>query len=351
MKKASIADSGNILYIPDKYLGHTLSLNAKSFFFRKYSKEHYYTNNFGWRVNFNKTKEYKFDFFITGASLALGTGVEFKDTIGNLLSKRINKKIANLGVGNYSNTQILRKIDISATKTKPKVVIILFEDYMGRNFRQNGLLDISHRPFFKRNIETNNYKLIEPNIIPYFFFKRFVNLEKKKRLKKLNFFNKIEKGILWFFFQFQNKRITNFILRIIGFNKYEYIKTDDKNGRVFILNFIGEKINQLVKKYNFKVLIYPIYPYMGTKKRINRFYKEIDLLSKIIKKQKNSYKILINKTKDLEKAHNLFFKKNKIKNKEFIGTLQWSDNNHPTPKGTKIYADCIYKSLIKFKLI
>ena len=74
-------------------------------------------------------------------------------------------------------------------------------------------------------------------------------------------------------------------------------------------------------------------------------------MSKLISKESNSDKIFFNKSKDLEKAHGNFFKKNNIKMGEFIDTLLWSDNNHPTPKGTKIYADCIYKSLIKFKLI
>ena len=38
-------------------------------------------------------------------------------------------------------------------------------------------------------------------------------------------------------------------------------------------------------------------------------------------------------------------------NQEFIGSLNWSDNNHPTPKGTKLIANCIYKSIIKFKIL
>ena len=54
---------------------------------------------------------------------------------------------------------------------------MLFEDLIGRNFRQSGLLDISHRPFFKRNIETStlytnhffceNQKRIDEEIILY----------------------------------------------------------------------------------------------------------------------------------------------------------------------------------------
>ena len=120
-KKVYPKFDGDVLYKPHKYLGYLLSPNVKSFYFRKYSKEHYYTNNFGWRVESANVKTSYTDFFIIGASFVMGIGVEFKDTIGNLLSKRINKKISNIGVGGYNDIQILRKIDLDSSKIKPKM--------------------------------------------------------------------------------------------------------------------------------------------------------------------------------------------------------------------------------------
>ena len=90
---------------------------------------------------------------------------------------------------------------------------------------------------------------------------------------------------------------------------------------------------------------------MSKKNKIKRFYNEIELLSKLISKESNSKKIFIDKSKDLEKAHKSFFKKNNIKIGNFVNSLQWSDKNHPTPKGTKLIANCIYKSIIKFKIL
>ena len=350
--KVIASETGDILYIPDTYLGHKLSSNTKTHFFRKYSGEYYFTDQYGWRVGSNddKTNLKNIDYFICGCSTVLGTGVEYKDTIGHLLSKKLNKTIANLGVGNYSDIQILRQIDISSKKKNPKLVIMILEDLIGRSFKQLNT-DIVHRPFFKKNKKTKKFELFESNPIPFFLYKRFINLKKKSQVKNLNLINKLEASLLFLCFQFLNNRVKNFLLRLIGLNNYEYVSSKDKDARLFILKLISKKINQLVEKYNYNFFIFPVYPYMFEKKRIKLFYKEVELLSKLISKESNSDKIFFNKSKDLEKAHGNFFKKNNIKMGEFIDTLLWSDNNHPTPKGTKIYADCIYKSLIKFKLI
>ena len=81
--------------------------------------------------------------------------------------------------------------------TNPTMGFLIYEDLIGRSFRPSALQDIVHSPFFRINIKTNKFKLIEANELPYFFFKRFVNLEKKGRLKKLNFINNLEKKTLW----------------------------------------------------------------------------------------------------------------------------------------------------------
>ena len=59
----------------------------------------------------------------------------------------------------------------------------------------------------------------------------------------------------------------------------------------------------------------------------------------------------IDLSENLEKEHNLFFKKRKMATKNFYKELQWTDNDHPTPKGNKIIAKCIFKAMKKFSLI
>ena len=349
--KVVASETGDILHVPDKYLGHKLSGNVKTFFARKFSKEHYYTDEYGWRIGKKEKKNKKIDFFISGASLVLGSGVEYEDTIGCLLSKKIKKNIVNIAVEGYNDIQILRQIDVSSKKKKPKVVIMVFEDLIGRAFRQDGMKDIIARPFFKKNIKTNKFELIEPNSIPFFLYKRFVKLKIKGRKKNLNLFDKLEEFLLLLFFDFINNKVKNFLLRLVGLNNYNYVSSDNRIARRFILKLISKRINKLVEKYNYNILIYPIYPYMSKKNKIKRFYNEIELLSKLISKESNSKKIFIDKSKDLEKAHKSFFKKNNIKIGNFVNSLQWSDNNHPTPKGTKLIANCIYKSIIKFKIL
>ena len=74
-KKVEAKEHGNILYIPDKYLGHTLSPNCHAFFKRKYSKENYFTNNLGWRVNKLGEKANKVDEEVPVADLKKLTNI------------------------------------------------------------------------------------------------------------------------------------------------------------------------------------------------------------------------------------------------------------------------------------
>ena len=69
--KVVASETGDILHVPDKYLGHKLSGNVKTFFARKFSKEHYYTDEYGWRIGKKEKKNKKIDFFISGASFII----------------------------------------------------------------------------------------------------------------------------------------------------------------------------------------------------------------------------------------------------------------------------------------
>ena len=348
-KKVVASSSGDILYIPHKYLGHTLSKNSRSFFSRKYSKEEYFTNNEGWRVGSKNQKAKEVDILFAGDSNALGTGVEYKNTIGYFLSKILKKKIANIGIGSYSDIQILRKINLNAQIAKPKVVIYLYTNTIARCFKQNGLLDIVHRPILKKNKKNKNIELVEPNQIPFFIYKRFAKLELKKRNNKFNIFNKIEREFLWTLCQIINRRLKNFVKRILNISKNEYIDSNDRFARLHAIKLISKEINRLVYKFNFKVLFFPIYPYLKKRKEINKHYNEMKVFVEILKKSKNNKNIFFEVSKNLENLNKSFFKKRKKKN--FLGVLHWIDNNHPTPLGTKLIAKSIASSLTKYRLI
>ena len=229
-KKVQAKEDGGILYIPDNYLGHTLSPNCHAFFKRKYSKENYFTNNLGWRVNKLGEKAGKIDIMLCGDSVCLGEGSENKFSIASILAKKLKKKVANIGVGSFSNLQTLRKIKKDIKIARPKIIVYLF-NATSRDFQQNALLDMVHRPFFKKNKKNNKIELIESISLPFKLYKSFAYLEKEKLsyintdsnskeiiyYKKLSLLKRIKSRIIWLYFQFKCRRVKNFFLEKLGF--------------------------------------------------------------------------------------------------------------------------------------
>tara|TARA_B100000029_G_scaffold411047_1_gene413233 strand:- start:13561 stop:14685 length:1125 start_codon:yes stop_codon:yes gene_type:complete len=359
----SYGKESDILYIPHNVLGHTLAPNVTTKFSRKITEEDYHTNKYGWRTN-NKKKYEKPDIFIAGDSNCLGTGNEFENTFGEFLSKRINKKIANLGVGGYCNLQAVRRIENNLKVCKPKLIIIIFMELMARSFQPNSLRDIVQRPYYRKNISSGDFILVKPRKIPLLLYKRYVKLEKldgqyyKRRegfigkllLNNLNPIKKIEKILIWVFFQILNRKVENFFLNIFNLKKEKYVDPNDEDSRLFILKKYVDKLEKIIKKNKIKVLVCPIYPYVFNKVRKKKFYNDKKVLGELIRKKKMN-NFYIDLSENLEKEHNLFFKKRKMATKNFYKELQWTDNDHPTPKGNKIIAKCIFKAMKKFSLI
>lgn len=364
-KKVEAKEHGNILYIPDKYLGHTLSPNCHAFFKRKYSKENYFTNNLGWRVNKLGEKANKVDIMLCGDSVCLGEGSENKFTIASNLAKKLKKTVANIGVGSFSNLQTLRKIKKDIKIARPKIIVYLF-NVTSRDFQQNALLDMVHRPFFKKNKEKNKIELLESISLPFKLYKSFAYLEKekisnidtksnskeKKYYKKLSLLKRIKSQAIWLYFQFKCGRVKNFFFSKIGINKHEYIKSRTEEARKFLTKYVIKEMDKICKENSCKLLIQPIYPYVKTREIINEHYnkyvKNLYLFSKKINSENNIY---IDRSKYLENLHKKFFKKEIITKEDFLGTLHWKDNNHPMPKGYYFIAKNIIYSLKNSKLI
>ena len=364
-KKVQAKEDGGILYIPDNYLGHTLSPNCHAFFKRKYSKENYFTNNLGWRVNKLGEKAGKIDIMLCGDSVCLGEGSENKFSIASILAKKLKKKVANIGVGSFSNLQTLRKIKKDIKIARPKIIVYLF-NATSRDFQQNALLDMVHRPFFKNNKKNNKIELIESISLPFKLYKSFAYLEKEKLsyintdsnskeiiyYKKLSLLKRIKSRIIWLYFQFKCRRVKNFFFRKIGIHKHEYIKSRTGKAQKFLTKYIIKEMDKICNENNCKLLIQPIYPYIKKRELINEHYnKYVKNLYFFLKKFNNKKNIYIDRSKYLEKSHKIFFKKEKISKKDFLGTLHWMDNNHPMPKGYYLITKNIIYSLKNSKLI
>ena len=333
---------GDILHVPDKYLGHTQNSNASLLITREKSSENIFTNNRGWRViDEKKNVSGKRKYLLFGCSWPMGLDIDYKHTYCFDLEKKLKAEIANLGVSSYSILQSIRRLELEIKFIKPKVVILNYGFWLAnRLFKNNQLEGFFQRPIFKYDKQNKNIVLIEPKTIPLFLLRLVTKISRKKNAGRVNLFNKtiycLLKIISFFFLNFSIKKI-------FSSKKLSYISTENSfnysNCRIKALEYSFKKLSKIVDKNNCKILVSHIYPFFfnNEEKKISR--NDEIIIKKILKNYKN---IIYEDSVFMKKKCQKILKKKNLK-------LPFS--NHPNSDGHKVISDLLYTYLKKYNLI
>lgn len=333
---------GDILHVPDKYIGHIQNSNASLLITREKSSEYIFTNNRGWRI-LNKKKNIpgKRKYILFGCSWSMGLDVDYKYTHCFDLEKKLRSEIANLSVSSYSILQSIRRLESEIKFIKPKVVILNYGFWLtNRLFKNNQLEGFFQRPIFKYNKENKNIALIEPKIIPFFLLRLITKISRKKNGNKATLLNKIIffllKIISFFFLNFSIKKI-------FSLKKLSYIQSKNtfiySNCRMKALEYSFQKLSKIGDENKCKILVSHIYPFFfnNEEKKISK--NDEIIIKKIVKNHKN---IIYEDSKLMKKKCQEILKKKNLK-------LKFS--NHPNRYGHKVISDVIYTFLKKYNLI
>ena len=196
--------------------------------FNEFSREHYHKNE-----NMNQD-DY---ILVLGDSIAMGWGVNDKQTFSFLLEKKLNKTIYNLGVSSYGTVREIKRMKLSPYYKKSKTIII---QYSPNDIYENQDLDINKtyseadfKEFFENeehNLNTIKFILRNYKSSIRLFFSDIIDIFTKKGNIHLIDFDKDKKyleKVISENIDLKNKDIIVFLTlaphqKVINFQKSDY---------------------------------------------------------------------------------------------------------------------------------
>lgn len=171
--------TGDIIYVPDPYLGSTLAPKSSCYIERQVTREHVYTNDRGWRVGEDGLAADACDVALIGCSWPMGVGVEHEDSFAHQIEVNTEFSVANLGVGSYSLLQATRRLEKNIALIKPKKVVLAYGHWLtNRCFKLNAMSDVVLRPIYKRT-SAGEVKIQEPSNPSHEVFCKFMGLHRE----------------------------------------------------------------------------------------------------------------------------------------------------------------------------
>mgnify|MGYP001233099810 CR=1 FL=1 len=314
----------NILFIPDSSLGHKLNSNTAIFVKREISKENYYTNEFGWRVE-NKGEQYKekeLGFF--GCSWTMGVGNDYCDSIVGHIEKILQKPSNNLGVGSYSLLQINLAIKKNIKFLLKSKIYIMYGSWQLDRCIKDRATAMTFRPILTKNSKNEKFQINEPKNPPFFLVSTFIKINNSKL-----FFKKFLLKLLIAGSAIYHGIFIRFIEKI--FNLQKWTRLNIKNDRNKILNYCLNDLTNIAKKYNKKISIL----------HLPAFNRKIDTIKELSDLDKETISNFVKESnfidyyylEESEKEFLNYFNTNEI------NEIFWQDTNHPNGKGSKIIAE------------
>ena len=352
------------LYKSSRYIGVKLNestcLNVK----RALSSETYYTNSRGWRVrSADISKPFESDIAIAGCSWALGTGVNYEDSIVGLLEDYLQIKIPNLGVGSASFIQLLRYVETEINFIKPKLLLVPYGSWLVDRSAKERSTRMHYRPILKKNLQKNQLEIIEPKFPPNFISNHYTRINRRfsvpgKIVKreinnwprsfqltsyKFPTFIKSYLSTLEFIGKIYAGYPINLIKKILNLSSHTRLNVTRLEDRKLILDYSLNKLTELCKKHHTKLIICHVYEYSGQGFDFRKKYIESDK-QELIRLSKN-LNFTYHDWTSMEHAFVSYLSQKGLQMKDYLGHVHWEDNNHPNQTGYKLIANTLYPIL------
>ncbi len=158
--------ASHVMYRPDSRTGVCYQPNVKTTFGRGDLGMNFYTDSFGFRTSEGKETPLPVEVLVLGCSWTMGMGVEYQDTFTAVLERLSGRRTANLGVGAFGLTQMVRFLEKHAALIRPRWVVLTYGHWMTtRCFKRNTLYDVLDRPMYGR-LPDGDLVLVEPGYCP-----------------------------------------------------------------------------------------------------------------------------------------------------------------------------------------
>ena len=354
---------GAQLVVADPYTGSKLAPNVSTFIQRAITKEHFYTNDLGFRVERKGLKQsVPVDIAFIGCSWVMGVGVEYEQTYVYKVSKMLNANVANLGVGTYSITQAIRILEKNIDLLKPRIIVYGFlNGHISRDFRTNTFEGILRRPIYVYYKNKKKIQIMEPRYNPsnkcletYSYYKMYPSIPHDYSFKDI--YGYTIRQIIKLNSMVSNGAITNLILKRLGLKRWRYGDSYLEENRKTIINDAISRLHHLSQKYSSKVLIHNLFHYkmldMHNKQSVRDKYKadtkkDLELFGKAIKSEgaKDIFFVSIDQEKEL---YDNWLKKNGFKYGHYLEAIHLPGTNHPNEIGNGIIAESIAKQIKKY---
>ena len=357
---------GPQLYVADPYYGSKLAPNVSVFIQRRVTKEHVFTNNLGFRTeNKDLQQQVPVDIAFIGCSWVMGDGVEYEATFVSKVSKALNVNVANLGVGGYSITQAVRRLEKNIDFLRPRIILYCFLSlHINRAFKTNAHAGIIRRPVYvyyknKKKIQMLEvgFNLSKKYIEKLSYYKMYPSTLHDYSFKDIYVFT--IKQIMELVVMIRNGSIRNIILRKLGLKRWSYADGSLEENRKTVIYNAVKKLQILSREYGCMVMIHSLFYYnrmdVNNKQSVvdnceGNSAKDSELFREAIKTEGSRNIIYL--SSDLEKElYDNWLMKNGFKYGHYNEAIHLPDNNHPNKVGHSIIAESIVKQIKKYSVL
>lgn len=322
--------TGDIIYIPDPYLGSSLEKNASCYIERAVTREHVHTNDRGWRVLETDQKAQSCDLAFIGCSWPMGVGVEAKDSFVFQAQNNTGRAAANLGIGSYSLLQAIRRLEREIELIQPKVVVLCYGHWLvNRCFKTNAMSDVIMRPVYKHTPQ-NTLNLVEPATASKKDIVNFVHLFRKQTESGLS----VQEKLVWTFL----KRKLFLVTKRFGLNKFSslnYVQGPENpdyfDYRQHVLEQEAEKLKTLCEKNGAKLLVFHFHQYTDKDDHDVRAIEEDTAFWKNVEERSND--IFYVPPEIMAETLETYLDE---KEETLLELIHCPDNNHPNQEGHRL---------------
>jgi len=335
---------GDVLYIPQAYVGGSLAAKATTIIRRKESGEVVYTNSRGWRTGEATEKHIgRSDILVTGCSFPMGTGVPYGVSQIGLLEEALGVNIANVLVGGYSILQSARRAEKELPASNAKIAVLpLLSGIVNRCLKENHVQNVIFRPVYKK-FSNGNLNIIEPIVIPLSIYLNYA-LWRRKGSWAPNLFG-MDPFQLTVKLLNKNK-LRNLAARASG-TASKYMSSFDLEARRRGIEDSVEIFVKACEKNGARGLICHLFDFAHyyqdqSTKKIQDFDR------KLLEELEKKYSVLQYESWDLnEKILTDYLSKRDATILDYKDHIFYSDNNHPNVPGQKLIFEYLKQSVEK----
>jgi hypothetical protein len=336
---------GDILYVPDKYLGSTLNPNARTSIRRAESGETVHTNQRGWRVRVPRDEAHRAKIMIAGCSWIQGAGVEYEDSIAGRIEERLQTPIANIGVGSYSLLQIARRLEQEIGVAWPEVTIIAFGGWhVDRCVKVNAHAGILFRPILLAGQDGSGLVVREPKQLPARYIGRFVELKNKVyRGQSLSVTESMEQSLVRWAAKGAAVGGQRFIRKLFGLQRAERIDPRNVLMRHLILDHCLAKIDNICRDHGAKAMLFHLFDWRSVGK--DRWHLDLNDREYLRSSMHNYDNIVYEPWDTMEAKATKYLAAQDAEITDYEGRIWWRDNNHPNVAGQDLIAESVIEGL------